>query len=385
MAEGAMANGVIELDGADGDVVDTSEAYIEDVMLTFKDTDGNEATPEFRRPERNRPVPGTEMMTDDKSYFATLNTSVFALTDDVLSDLTGSIHGAIVETQTGLRPGAAAAGQVVWATPFGGARDQNSSGDVAGATHYFGGGLIGTSWGVNDVRVGGFIGGSVGQLDVGANQGGQATNVDMQTVFGGLVASHTMGHVLYDARLLVGHITHDSTRRLLMETAAVEYSSLFFSPEVGMAGRLQLTSKHHVMPRLRLRYAGLFTEDFRERGARTNTIWDVQFEERTMHLVEGRAEVGVPFALANGGQINPRVGVEGRWLLAGSKLTGTDIRGNPFDWDAGGDEGVLTGTVGVGMSVPVADSMALVGNFDGALTTEEAWRATGYLGLTYSF
>ena len=27
----------------------------------------------------------------------------------------------------------------------------------------------------------------------------------------------------------------------------------------------------------------------------------------------------------------------------------------------------------------------LVGSFDGALTTEHAWRALGYLGLIYSF
>ena len=57
----------------------------------------------------------------------------------------------------------------------------------------------------------------------------------------------------------------------------------------------------------------------------------------------------------------------------------------PFNLDAGGDDAVFTGTVGVGVSVPVAEATTLVGSFDGALTTEEAWRALGYLGLTYSF
>ena len=312
-----------------------------------------------------------------------INHSAFALTDDMLSDLTGSIHGAVAETE--MRPGAVAAGQVVWATPFGGARDQNGANGVMDATHTFGGGLVGTSWGAQDVRVGGFIGGSVGQIDTQSNVSVQEQNMDVQTIFGGLYASRARGNVLYNARMLFGQMTHDFTRRVpSMENVEVEYSSFFLSPEVGMAGRLYLTSKRYVLPRVRLRYAGLFTEGFRERAMN----WDVQFEKRTMQLVEGRAEVGVPFTLDNGGQINPRVGVEGRWLLSGSKIKARSFdrnRDRVFSREAGGDDTVVTGTVGFGMSVPVADSMALVGSFDGAVTTEEAWRALGYLGLTYSF
>ena len=312
----------------------------------------------------------------------TPNYSAFALTDDMLSDLTGSIHGAVVETE--MRLGTTSAGQVVWATPFGGARDQKGKGapGVMDATHAFGGGLVGTSWGARDVRVGGFIGGSVGQIDTQSNVNLQEQTMDMQTIFGGLYVLHARGTVIYDARMLVGQMTHDLTRHVVGDTAEVEYSSLLLSPEVGVATTLHVTDTLDVRPRLRLRYAGLFTQGFREIADN----WDVQYEKRTMHLVEGRAEVGVPVTLANGGQINPRVGVEGRWLLSGSKIKARSLDYNiPHDGDAGGDDGVLTGTLGVGMSVPVADAMALVGSFDGALTTEDAWRATGYLGLTYSF
>ena len=208
---------------------------------------------------------------------------------------------------------------------------------------------------------------------------------DMQTLFVGLVASRALGPVLYDARLLVGSLTQDSTRRLVMDTAKGKYSSVFFSPEVGVATTLTLTDTLEARPRLRVRYAGLFTEGFRERGQWTNTVWDMRFAERTLHVVEARAEVGIPFALANGGRINPRVGVEGRYLLSGSEIKGTDGNGKPFSYDVGGDDGVITGTAGFGMTLPVAEATTLVGNFDGALTTEHAWRATGYLGLTYSF
>ena len=311
------------------------------------------------------------------------DTTTFALTDDMLSDLTGSIHGAVMDTETVLRRGDPAAGRVVWAAPFGGARDQNGRGDVANATHYFGGGMLGMSWGAKDVRVGGFIGGSVGQLAGGKYQGNQTTDVDVQTLFFGLAASRALGPVLYDARLLVGSLTHDSTRSIPgVDTAEGNYSSVFFSPEVGVATTLTLTDTLEARPRLRVRYAGLFTEGFQESGPMTG--WDMQFAERTLHVVEARAEVGIPFALADGGWINPRVGVEGRYLLSGSEI-GVMDSGKMVSYDAGGDDGVITGTAGFGMTLPVAEATTLVGNFDGALTTEEAWRATGYLGLTWSF
>ena len=335
-------------------------------------------------PPGSTPPPGRSGPQCGIKACADVDISAFALTDDMLSDLTGGIHGAVVDTETGLRRGDPAGGRVVWATPFGGARDQNGSGIVADATHYFGGGMLGMSWGAKDVRVGGFIGGSVGQLAVGKDQRGLDLDVDVQTLFFGLAASRAFGNVLYDARLLVGSLTQDSTRRLVMDTADGKYSSVFFSPEVGVATTMNVTDTLAARPRLRVRYAGLFTEGFRERG-QMRQGWDVQFAERTLHVVEARAEVGIPFALATGGRITPRVGVEGRWLLSGSEIGLGMAGGEMVSRDVGGDDGVITGTAGFGMTLPVAEATTLVGNFDGALTTEEAWRATGYLGLTYSF
>ena len=308
-----------------------------------------------------------------------LDTTAFALADDMLSDLTGSIHGAVVDR--GMRPGRDDSGRTtVWATPFGGARNQNAAGTVADGTHSFGGGIIGTGWSTPNLRVGGFLGGSVGMIDVDSMQD---PDVDVQTIFGGLYAQRAVGDVIYDARLLMGRMTHDSTRRVSSDTIEVEYHSFFFSPEVGMATTLRLTDTLNMLPRVRVRYAGLFTNGFRESGEVSN--WDVQFQDRTVHVLEGRAEVGVPFALDNGGMINPRVGVEGRWLMSGSEIRGA-VGGKSFrPIDAGGDDSVGTGTVGVGVSLPVADATTLVGSFDGALTTEDAWRALGYLGLSYSF
>ena len=364
------------------DTVDLSDLDEDEVgFLTFVDEDDTPINVEdfgdnLKYPTR-RGI-GTFLCGGDSC--ASVDTSAFALADDMLSDLTAGIHGAVADR--GMIPGRTGSGRpTVWATPFGGARNQNGAGTVADGTHSFGGGLLGTSWGTSTLRVGGFLGGSFGMIDVDSRQD---PNVDVQTLFGGLYAQLALGDGVYDARMLVGRMTRDTTRRVPgMETAEAEYHSFFLSPEVGVATTMRLTDTLTVLPRVRVRYAGLFTNGFQESGRVTG--WDLRVEERTIQLLEGRAELGVPLELVYGGQLYPRVGVEGRWLLSGSEVGLAMGGGQRVRVDAGGDDQVITGTVGIGLSVPVADAMTLIGSFDGALTTEEAWRALGYLGLSYSF
>ena len=312
-----------------------------------------------------------------------LNTTAFALTDEVLSDLTGNIHAAVIGNGLSAHAsgGDPAKGRV-WAAPFGGAREQNGVGGLTDGTHYFGGGMFGAGWGTV-MRIGVFVGGSTGQLDVDNVQ-----TIDMQTVFGGVYAQRALGDLLLDARFLMGSVNHDSTRRMGTNSAAVEYTSIFLSPEIGIATNVQLMSRLQATPRLRVRYAGLFTEGFRERGRNMlgqDTGWDLRYAKRDVQILEARGQVGIPIALENGGRIEPRVGLEGRYLLAGDTFDASLPTDGTFTGDAGGDRGVATGSLGLGMSLPVADATSLVGNFDGAFTTDDAWRATGYVGLVYSF
>ena len=349
--------------------------------LTFLDDNGTRDWPENLTFPTASGV-GQLIRFEEAGTVLGVDTTVFALTDDMLSDLTGSIHAAVIGNGLQAHAGEGdPARNRVWAAPFGGAREQNGAGRLADGTHYFGGGMLGAGWGTA-TRVGLFVGGSVGQLDVRRVPGdgtGSRRTIDMQTVFGGVYARQELGDVRLDARVVMGKTDHDSTRRDVRSGAAnVEYTSIFLSPEVGVATRIQLMSRLQATPRLRVRYAGLFTEGFRERG------WDVQFAKRDVHVLEARGGVGIPIALHAGGRIEPRVGVEGRWLAAGDTID-IAVDGVSRVVDAGGDQIVGTGTVGVGMVLPVADATALVGNFDGAYTTEEAWRATGYLGLVYSF
>ena len=364
------------------DTVDLSDVPVDEVgLLTF--VDENERPVDVEKMLRiQSPRLGVGRFIQVGNAVMGLDTTAFALTDDVLSDLTGSIHAAVLGTglPAQAQDGGPAQGRV-WATPFGGWREQTGNGGLADGTHTFGGGLVGAGWGTPTLSVGGFIGGSAGQLAVE----GSRQNVDMQTVVGGVYAQQALKDVQLDARVLVGHVAHDATRRVnnpLGSTAHADYTAFLFSPEIGAALRVPMTPTLHAVPRLRVRYAGLFTESFQERAPVGN--WDVGFAARAVHILEGRGEVSLPIALEAGGYVAPRLGVEGRWLMAGDTVEVT-LPGGSRQISAGGDPAVATGTLGLGLSLPVAAGTTLVGNFDGALTTEHAWRATGFLGLTYLF
>ena len=375
LQRGSTINGDIRVYDQ-SDRVNASDLQADDLLLRIVDQEGN--------PLKNVTLP-TQSAGCRREGATTLclNTTAFALTDEVLSDLTGNIHAAVIGNglSAHAREGDPARGRV-WAAPFGGARDQNGVGGLTDGTHYFGGGMLGAGWGT-DMRIGVFVGGSTGQLDVDNVQ-----TIDMQTVFGGAYAQRAWGDLLLDARFLMGSMDHDSTRRMGPNSAGVKYTSIFLSPEIGIATNMQLMSRLWATPRLRVRYAGLFTEGFRERGRDVQgqyTGWDLRYPKRDVQILEARGQVGIPIALENGGRIEPRVGLEGRYLVAGDTVDASLPTDGAFTRDAGGDRGVATGSLGLGMSVPVADATSLVGNFDGAFTTDHAWRATGYLGLVYSF
>ena len=364
-----------------GDTVDLSDVAVDELgLLTFVKANGTPV--DVKKTLTIRPLRpgGVGRFIQAGNTLVGLDTTALALTDDVLSDLTGSIHAAVLGTglPAHAQDGVPAQGRV-WAAPFGGWREQTGNGGLADGTHTFGGGLVGAGWGTPTLSVGGFIGGSAGQLAVA----GSRQNVDVQTVVGGVYAQQALRKDMrLDARVLVGHVAHDATRRVNPSTAHTTYTAFLFSPEIGVALRVPVTTTLHAVPRLRVRYAGLFTEGFRERAPGEN--WDVGFAARGVQILEGRGEVSLPITLKNGWQVAPRLGLEGRWLMAGEMVEGT-LPGGAFQVSAGGDPAVATGTLGLGLSLPVAAGTTLVGNFDGALTTEHAWRATGYLGLTYSF
>ena len=84
------------------------------------------------------------------------------------------------------------------------------------------------------------------------------------------------------------------------------------------------------------------------------------------------------------GHLEPRLGLE----VPGAGF-GSDAQSRPvwatFRLNAGGSDEVVSGVFGRGVALTVAESVTSFGSFDRTHDTEDAWRASGSLGLTIAF
>ena len=133
------------------DVVDASDLSADDLLLRIV-VDQNDM------PFRNVKLPTQSAgCRTQGGTLLCLNSTAFALTDEVLSDLTGNIHAAVIGNGLSAHAsGGDPAKGGVWAAPFGGAREQNGVGGLTDGTHYFGGGMLGAGWGTV-MRIGVFV------------------------------------------------------------------------------------------------------------------------------------------------------------------------------------------------------------------------------------
>ncbi len=335
-----------------------------------------------------------------------IDPTAFALADNILFDTTSAISAAVTgqaaawrATRSGGRIISPAADVIrsdghsiseggwftrLWADLFGGVRDEEGDGALGDARHDFGGVVAGAETGTAAMRVGFFIGGSVGKADI---EGG-SQDIDITTVFGGPYFSAEGDGVAVDGMVTFGLSDYDSTRSVNdnliaggVDSAKADYNGFFVAPEITVSSSLGM-----VRPSLTLRYAGLFLESYSEessilaaQGAGLNV------DDRDIHQISARAQLGLPLTMDEGRlSTELRVGAEGRAQLGKARVRGS-VLGQGFTFDAGGDDEVLTGFGGFAVAYAVSSRFTLNGNVEGAYGTDEAVTGRAHLGAKLEF
>ncbi len=335
-----------------------------------------------------------------------IDPTAFALADNILFDTTSAISAAVTgqaaawrATRSGGRIISPAADVIrsdghsiseggwftrLWADLFGGVRDEEGDGALGDARHDFGGVVAGAETGTAAMRVGFFIGGSVGKADI---EGG-SQDIDITTVFGGPYFSAEGDGVAVDGMVTFGLSDYDSTRSVNdnliaggVDSAKADYNGFFVAPEITVSSSLGM-----VRPSLTLRYAGLFLESYSEessilaaQGAGLNV------DDRDIHQISARAQLGLPLTMDEGRlSTELRVGAEGRAQLGKARVRGS-VLGQGFTFDAGGDDEVLTGFGGFAVAYAVSSRFTLNGNVEGAYGTDEAATGRAHLGAKLEF
>ena len=341
---------------------------------------------------------------------AVVDPTAFSLGDEVLSDMAGGVLGVIQNRQNTAASLSTATASLadgsggtitpvsdvrtlgaskggVWARTFGGGRYQADGGDRLSGTHVYGGVVAGADGQIaKATRAGVFFGGSTGTVKSGRN----SQDVDVDSIFAGLYVRQTVGATSIDFAVTAGLADFDSSRVVAnnlaangVEAATAQYDGVYISPELTIGTDIQMGAQT-VNASLRLRYAGLFLEDYTESGS----IAAMAVSDRDIHVAEARAQIEAPIGLDRGDpgswRVLGRAGIDGRINLGGGQVR-TILLGQSVNFDPGGDNQVAAAFAGLSASYAAGAGVTLYGGLEASYGTDRAAAGHGHVGARIAF
>lgn len=337
---------------------------------------------------------------------AVVDVTGFAVTDEVLTDLTRSIAGT-VETRLDARRSGHGDGRTVmgdigitpvadlaaparqtglWGSIFGGYSHLEETSQTSAADHGFGGIVAGYDMALSASTVGGlFVGFAKGDVTTPHD----AFNNDMTSGFGGAYVSHETGSMFLDASVLAG-VMNNQTDRLInnnvvaggLETASADYDGVLFSPSVKVGFNQGLYGST-LTPSLRVRYAGLYLDSYSESGSSV----DMDVSDRNVHVVEVRGELAMALATREVGSGNWHTrlkgGIDGifNW---GDNVDAT-LLGTNISFAAGQEDSVIRGFAGAEATFISYGGTRFIAGVEAGYDSADTFSADARLGVNVPF
>ena len=301
----------------------------------------------------------------------------FAASDDMLSDLTGSIADAIDNQIAN-----ALQGRKAWIREFSGYRSASAGDQFTGFENLFGGVMVGVEADTRYASRGGLLFGTsrgVFETDSGSQK------INSADYFGGLYGNLKTSSFFVNLAVTGGTSQFDSKRRVAnnlvlggIENANTGYSGTFVSPQIKIGTELALT---HVMlrPSLRGRYANIHLNGNSEQGS----VADLSVSGRNVSLADLRGElafVSYPIDFHNGKlQYSVRVGIDGS-VRNNPDLSG-ELLGQSIAFGAGGRKTVIQGYAGFDTQYALSNGWLIQSETNLGVGSDHAIIFTGNLGL----
>ena len=301
---------------------------------------------------------------------AVIDPTGFSAQDEMLIDLTrviaDNVDARLAASRQQTSPGAVAMGasvvvptadatpgtlgMIAWAAGLAQGRNQKADGVDVGFRTQQGGFMLGLDGEAKaDIRLGGFIGGSMGRLETDTN----SQSIDTDSYFGGLYASLQQNAYFLNVALAAGVSKQSSNRTVAnnivaggIEHAKADYDAAFLSPSATIGTDIALPGAV-LTPSLRARYAALSTENYEEHGSEA----DLSVGQRTAQAFDGRAQFAmmVPVRL-EGGTFTTTVRLGGDATYLNGDRVDAVLLGQSLDFNVGNNNPKLQGCGGLDVS-----------------------------------
>ena len=203
------------------------------------------------------------------SSVAVVDITGFASSGALIKDLTDGIAGVTEARMFSPYDGVPTPhnGPEAWVSTFGGVRSQGGLGASAGFSEALGGVVTGAESRSGD----GFLCGVLLGVAAGSTEvDDDAQEIVHRSMFAGGYLGYDGGAHFAEATLVAGVLDEQSHRRVAnnmilcgVEVARDDFNSVFLSPSLSFGTRLPVAAGT-LIPSMRLRYAGLFVDDYEE-------------------------------------------------------------------------------------------------------------------------
>jgi outer membrane autotransporter protein len=276
---------------------------------------------------------------------------------------------------------------VVWASGFGGGRQQWENGPVQRARDVAFGGAIGIDRQFTpDLRLGAFVGGGNSKLGVAYN----LQNVDSDYVFGGGYGRWDKRNYYVDFALFGGGLSSSSTRQISnnnvasgLETATASYHGWFISPDVTYGYRVFM-GDYVLTPKARVRYVGGSLDGYTEVGSAQG----LTMGKRNLSDIEER--LGVEFSsirpVTIGGTLKSSVEVSGIGLQRlGDNTINAVLLAQNIAFTTPGKSEAFGGVVNVGFEWRPKSNVGVYASVEATAMNDKSFSATGKGGVRVGF
>lgn len=344
-------------------------------------------------------LPAT-IATDDSPYLVSGNTvtvldrtafaSGFALTDDMLFSVVGSVAGTAGAAADRCRQDAAPGADCqasVWMTGSGSYGERAGDGTFNDYDHHDGAVLAGLEFAPQGgISYGMFAGGVAA-----AGSAGTLYETDAAGAVAGAHLGYSRDGYFIDLASTFGLLDIDGERIFAdntvaggLETSEGRYNALFVSPSLTLGTRVD-TAYGLLTPSLRLRHTRLFLDDHDETGSASNAT--LELSERDASEIEARLqlELAIPPTMLESGRLATALRIGGDILHRDGSTADVGDGTQSFAMDTGQDGVMYRGFVGIDASLAIDDGTSLFGKAEFALDDEGGRSAQFRTGLSVKF
>jgi len=277
-------------------------------------------------------------------------------------------------------------GPDAWVATFGGIRSQGSSGASAGFSEALGGVVAGAErivavdLNADKLRI---------ARELGATDTFLAQEIVHRGAFAGGYLGYDAGAHFAEAAFVAGVLQERSRRHVAnnlvlggIETARADFNGVFLSPSVTLGMRLPVTAGT-LIPSVRVRYAGLFIDDYAETGS----DGDLAVSRRDVNVFETRGQLALALTPVStptqAWQTTLRAGVDA--IAQSSGDVSATLLGQDISFPASGRNFVLRGFAGADVAAEVGAGLTLNAGFEAGYGTDNAFTVRGLARLSKAF